>query len=34
LAGFSTPAETGGSDDSAEVVVVYGKHRKKLWGVE
>jgi hypothetical protein len=29
LAGFSTPAETGGSDDSAEVIVVYAGSAKK-----
>jgi hypothetical protein len=29
LAGFSTPAETGGSDDSAEVVIVYGSAKKR-----
>jgi hypothetical protein len=29
LAGFSTPAETGGSDDSAEVIVVYGSAKKR-----
>jgi hypothetical protein len=30
LAGFSTPAETGGSDDSAEVIIVYGSARKRV----
>jgi pyruvate/2-oxoacid:ferredoxin oxidoreductase alpha subunit len=29
LAGLSTPAETGGSDDSAEVIIVYGSAKKK-----
>jgi hypothetical protein len=29
LAGFSTPAETGGSDDSAKVIVVYGSAKKR-----
>jgi hypothetical protein len=29
LAGFSTPAETGGSNDSAEVIVVYGSAKKR-----
>jgi hypothetical protein len=29
LAGFSTPVETGGSDDSAEVIVVYGSAKKR-----
>jgi hypothetical protein len=42
LAGISTPAETGGSDASGEVVVVYGpakfkiftreNTKKKVWG--
>jgi hypothetical protein len=29
LAGFSIPAETGGSDDSTEVIVVYGSAKKR-----
>jgi hypothetical protein len=29
LAGFSTPAETGGRDNSAEVIVVYGSAKKR-----
>jgi hypothetical protein len=33
IAGFSTPAETGGSDDSAEVVVVYGSARKRRFKI-
>jgi hypothetical protein len=33
LAGFSTPAETGGSDDSAEVVVVYGSAKKRRFKI-
>jgi hypothetical protein len=33
LAGFSTPAETGGSDDSAEVIVVYGSAKKRRFKI-
>jgi hypothetical protein len=33
LAGFSTPAETGGSDDSAEVTVVYGSAKKRRFKI-
>jgi hypothetical protein len=33
LAGFSTPVETGGSDDSAEVVVVYGSAKKRRFKI-
>jgi hypothetical protein len=33
LAGFSTPAETGGSDDSAEVIVVYGSANKRRFKI-
>jgi hypothetical protein len=33
LAGFSTPAETGGSDDSAEVVVVYGSAKQRRFNI-
>jgi hypothetical protein len=33
LAGFSTPAETGGSDDSAEVIVVYGSAEKRRFKI-
>jgi hypothetical protein len=33
LAGFSTPAETGGSDDSAEVIVFYGSANKRRFKI-
>jgi hypothetical protein len=33
LAGFSTLAETGGSDDSAEVIVVYGSAKKRRFKI-
>jgi hypothetical protein len=33
LAGFSTPVETGGSDDSAEVIVVYGSAKKRRFKI-
>jgi hypothetical protein len=33
LAGFSTPAETGGSDDSAEVIIVYGLAKKRRFKI-
>jgi hypothetical protein len=34
LAGFSTsPAETGGSNDSAEVIVVYGSAKKRRFKI-
>jgi pyruvate/2-oxoacid:ferredoxin oxidoreductase alpha subunit len=33
LAGFSSPAETGGSDDSAEVIVVYGSAKKRRFKI-
>jgi hypothetical protein len=33
LAGFSTQAETGGSDDSAEVIVVYGSAKKRRFKI-
>jgi hypothetical protein len=33
LAGFSTPAETGGSHDSAEVIVVYGSAKKRRFKI-
>jgi hypothetical protein len=33
LAGFSTQAETGGSDDSDEVVVVYGSAKKRRFKI-
>jgi pyruvate/2-oxoacid:ferredoxin oxidoreductase alpha subunit len=33
LAGFSTPAETRGSDDSAEVIVVYGSAKKRRFKI-
>jgi hypothetical protein len=33
LAGLSTPAETGGSDDSAEVIIVYGSAKKRRFKI-
>jgi hypothetical protein len=33
LAGFSTPAETGGRDDSAELIVVYGSAKKRRFKI-
>jgi hypothetical protein len=33
LAGFSTRAETGGSNDSAEVIVVYGSAKKRRFKI-
>ena len=33
MAGFSTQAETGGSDDSDEVVVVYGSAKKRRFKI-
>jgi hypothetical protein len=33
LAGFSTPVETGGSNDSTEVFVVYGSAKKRRFKI-